>query len=114
MFIPLACAAYAKFSIKGYDNSSPREFLAKCEGRQKRANYAQNNFYETFPAFGVGVVAAHQMNVATAIIDQLAILYVAARCVFAVAYIMNRPIIRSISWFVALFAIVKLYLSGIL
>ena len=37
--------------FKGYDNSNPREFLDKLQGRAKRAHYAQLNSFEAFPAF---------------------------------------------------------------
>ncbi len=113
LFIPLSCAGYAKFSTKGYCNKKPREFLAGLEGQGARANHAQHNFYETFPAFAIGVLAAHQLGAQAAHIDQLAITYVIARILYAVFYITNTHILRTISWIVAFIAIISLYLIGI-
>lgn len=114
LFIPLACAIYAKFSVKGYQNQTPREFLEQQKGKQKRAHYAQLNFYETFPAFAVGILVAHQLNVTNTIIDNLAITYVSSRILFAIFYINNNHILRSICWFIAFGSILSLYLYGIL
>ncbi len=109
LFIPLVCAGYAKCSTKGYDNRRPREFLANLEGKAKRANYAQNNFYETFPAFGIGVVAAHQMGGPQAAIDSLAIIYVLARIAYAIFYINDKPTLRTIVWFAGFSVTVGLF-----
>lgn len=114
LFIPIACAAYAKFSTKGYNNQTPREFLAQLKGRGKRANYAQNNFYETFPAFAVGIVAAHQLNTPESTINILAVSYVISRIFYAIFYILNKHILRSIFWAIAFGSIIGLYLASIL
>lgn len=114
LFIPLICAAYAKFSVKGYNNSSPREFLEALQGQSKRAHHAQNNFYETFPAFAAGVLAVHQLNGDLNIINKLALTYVAARILYAYFYVVNMHVLRTISWMAAFAAIIGLYLTGIL
>ena len=112
VFIPLVCVGYAKFSKKGYDNSAPREFLVTLEGKAKRAYHAQNNFYETFPAFGIGVVAAHQMGGLQAAIDALAITYVVARVLYAIFYINDKPNLRTLVWFVGFAATIGLFFAG--
>ncbi len=109
LFIPIISAAFAKFSIKGYNNKNPREFLGNLKGHGKRANFAQINFYETFPAFAIGVVVAHQLNASVSTIDQLAIIYVLARIGYAFFYIMDNHILRTLSWFIAFSAILGLY-----
>ena len=112
LFIPLACTAYAKLSAKGYNNRTPREFLAGLEGKAKRANYAQNNFYETFPAFGIGVVAAHQLGAVPSTIDALAVTYVVARIAYAIFYIVDQHIWRTICWFIGFGATIGLFFLG--
>jgi len=112
LFIPLASAAYAKFSVRGYDNSTPREFLNSLQGKAKRAHHAQNNFYETFPAFAVGVVAAHQLNANASTIDALAITYLIARIFYAFFYVIDKSVLRTLSWTTAFGAIIGLYLIG--
>ena len=112
LFIPLVCVGYAKFSRKGYDNSAPREFLATLEGKAKRAYHAQNNFYETFPAFGIGVVAAHQMGGLQATIDSLAVTYVLARILYMIFYINDKPNLRTLVWFVGFAVTIGLFFVG--
>ncbi|MCB0526815.1 MAG: MAPEG family protein, partial [Saprospiraceae bacterium] len=97
----------------GYNNRAPREFLETCEGAAKRAHHAQNNFYETFPAFAVGVIAAHQLNAVTTTIDQLAITFVIARILYAIFYIIDNHVLRTISWMAAFASIIGLFLIGI-
>ncbi len=113
IFIPLFCAGYAKLTTKGYNNRSPREFLSRLEGAGKRANYAQQNFYETFPAFAVGVVVAHLMEAQQWAIDFTAVIYVSARILYAVFYVADQHLLRSTAWTVALGAILALYFIGI-
>lgn len=109
IFIPLLCAGYAKMSKKGYDNNAPREFLSTLSGAGQRANYAQQNFYETFPAFAVGVVVANQTQASQGSIDGLAVTYVISRILYAIFYITDKSILRSIAWSVALVSIIALY-----
>ena len=109
VFIPLVCVGYAKCSKKGYNNSAPREFLSTLEGKAKRAYHAQNNFYETFPAFGIGVVAAHQMGGLQSTIDSLAVTYVVARILYAIFYINDKPNLRTFLWFIGFAATMGLF-----
>lgn len=112
MFIPIVCAGYAKITNKGYNNRTPREFLNGLKGAGQRANYAQQNFYETFPAFAVGVVVAHQLQADQSLIDGLALTYFVSRVIYAVTYITDRHILRSLAWTVALISIISLYFIG--
>lgn len=112
LFIPLACTGYAKLTNKGYNNRSPREFLASLQGAGQRANYAQQNFYETFPAFAVGVVVAHLMAAAQWKIDFTAVIYVSGRILYAVFYILDQHYLRSTAWTVAFGAVIALYFIG--
>lgn len=109
MLIPLFCAGYAKISTKGYDNRSPREFLAKVEGAAKRANYAQMNSFEAFAPFAAGVIVAHELHAAQHTIDTLAIIFIAARILYVFLYIKDQHLLRSAVWFVGLFATIALF-----
>ena len=113
IFIPIFCVGYAKFSVKGYNNRSPREFLEKLEGRAKRANFAQLNSYETFPPFAAGVIIAHQLCAPQAAINFLALSFIAARILFVTFYIQDKHKLRSIVWVIGLIATVSLYFIGI-
>jgi len=112
--IPLILAGYAKFSSKGYDNSSPREFLEKLEGRAKRANFAQLNSFEAFPVFAVAVIIAHLAGVVQERISLLAIFFIIFRILYCISYIADKHALRSAVWFCAYFCVISLFISAIL
>jgi uncharacterized MAPEG superfamily protein len=108
-FIPLILAAYAKFSSKGYDNRSPREFLEKLQGRARRANYAQMNSFEAFPPFAAGVIIAHNAGAAQGRIDLLAVSFIFLRILYAIFYVQDQHAARSAAWFLAFACVVGLF-----
>lgn len=112
--MPLIFAGYAKFSSKGYDNSSPREFLDKLEGQAKRAHYAQLNSFEAFPAFAASVIIAHLAGVSQSLITILAILFVILRIIYGICYILDNHALRSAVWFSAFFCVITLFVQAIL
>ena len=112
--MPLILAGYAKFSSKGYDNSSPREFLSKLEGRAKRANFAQLNSFEAFPVFAVSIIIAHLAGVAQSLITIIAVFYIIFRILYAVCYILDNHALRSTVWFLAFACVIILFISSIL
>ena len=111
--MPIIFAAYAKFSVKGYDNSTPREFLEKLEGRGKRSHYAHLNSFEAFPGFAAGVIIAQLAGVSVAQITILAISFVIFRIFYGIFYIIDNHVLRSIVWFCAFFCVLVLFISAI-
>jgi uncharacterized MAPEG superfamily protein len=111
--MPMICSVYAKLSQKGYDNRSPREFLAKLEGKGKRANYAQSNSWEAFAPFGIGVLTAHYFGAPHHSINVLGLLFIIARCAYCYFYITDQHIPRSTAWFIGFASTVTLYLIGL-
>ena len=107
--IPIALAGYAKFSAKGYDNRSPREFLNTLEGKSKRANYAQMNAYETFPPFAAGVIIAHLAGAAQPVADVLSVSFVLLRVVYSYLYVQDQHVARSVVWVLGLLCTIGLF-----
>ena len=112
IFIPLLCAGYAKFSRKGYNNSSPREYLDKLDGKARRANYAQMNSFEAFAPFAAGVIVAHQLHAPQHLLNTLALSFIAARILYVVFYITDRPSARSFVWCAGLIITISLFFIG--
>jgi len=112
--IPLILAGYAKFSSKGYDNSSPREFLEKLQGRARRANFAQLNSFEAFPVFAVSVIVAHLSGVSQLQITILAVIFIFFRILYSIFYILDKHSLRSTVWFGGFFCVATLFVSAIL
>lgn len=98
--LPFLLAMLAK-AIGGFgmaDNSHPREVVAKFTGRAARANAAQQNSFESLPIFLVSVIVAMLFFVPQIVVNYLAVMYVALRLMYAIAYIVNLPTLRSIVW----------------
>ncbi len=112
LFIPLVCTAYAKLSAGGYDNRAPREFLQKLDGKARRADYAQMNHFENFPAFAAGVIVAYQLHAPQSSIDTLAMIFVGARILYSIFYIIDQHVLRTVFWFVGFTATLALFFIG--
>lgn len=115
--LPLGCTLMAKskgFGKRrrdgGFDNHSPREWLAKLDGWQARANAAQSNSWEALPIFVAGLFVAHQHQAAQATVDALALAFIAARLAFIGLYLANLATLRSLAWVGGLAACVALFL----
>jgi len=103
--LPLGCSWLAKskgFGKRrrdgGFDNQAPREWLARQEGWQARANAAQANSWEALPLFLAGLFVAHQHQAAQATVDALALGFIAARLAFIGLYVANQASLRSLLW----------------
>jgi uncharacterized MAPEG superfamily protein len=109
IFIPLFCAGYAKFSKKGYNNRQPREFLEGLEGKARRAHYAQLNSFEAFSPFAAAIIVAHYLQGNQQTIDTLAVSFIVARILYALFYIFDQHVFRTIAWFTGLFITISLF-----
>ena len=117
--LPIACAGIAKSKgigkrrrEGGFDNNNPRRWLASLKGWQARANAAQQNSFEALPIFIAGVLIAERLQAPQGHVDNLAMLFVAARVGYISAYLADLATLRSVLWLVGLGASVALYFSG--
>ncbi len=114
--LPIVCAGLAKskgFGKRrrdgGFDNHAPREWLARLQGWQARANAAQANSWEALPVFIAGLVVAHQHQAAQASVDALAAGFISARLAFIGLYLADQAWLRSVVWVAGLTACVALF-----
>ncbi|MCQ4288947.1 MAPEG family protein [Pseudomonas stutzeri] len=117
--LPLACAWIAKSKglgkprrDGGFDNHSPRQWLASLEGWQARANAAQLNSFEALPIFIAGVLVAEHLQASQAVIDGLAAAFVAARVGYIGAYLADWANVRSVLWALGLACCIALFFIG--
>jgi uncharacterized MAPEG superfamily protein len=117
--LPIVCAGIAKYGTMrtspregGYDNNNPRAWLARQTDWRARANAAQANTFEALPFFFAAVIIAHQLQARQALVDILALLFVALRMVYIAMYVGNMASARSIVWALALFTSVGILFSG--
>lgn len=114
--LPVVCAGLAKsrgFGKRrregGFDNRQPREWLARQQGWQARANAAQANGWEALPIFLAGLFVAQQHQAAQATVDALALAFVAARLAYIGLYLADQASLRSLLWVAGLAASVALF-----
>ncbi|WP_458070271.1 MAPEG family protein [Rhodanobacter sp. BL-MT-08] len=114
LLMPFLWTGVAK-SMGRYDlraNQHPRDFLATLKGPASRANAAQLNSFEAFPAFAAAVVVAQYAHASQHTIDVLSIAWVALRLIYGVLYIANLAALRSLVWFAAMGCVVGLFIAA--
>ena len=111
--LPFICAIVAKWGGRGYDNHNPREWLAHQDGYRARANAAQQNSFEAFPFFAVGVVLAALGGADGDAMEIASWVFVAARVAYIVCYVKDLATSRSLMWLVGWVATIYLYVSAL-
>jgi uncharacterized MAPEG superfamily protein len=106
---PYVATGIAKRGFEQYDNSMPRQWLAKQTGFRARANAAQANLFESLPFFFAAVIIAHIENAAQSRIDFLAVSFVLARIAYLVCYVANWSTARSIAWLLGLICVIAIF-----
>ena len=112
MFIPAYLAGVAKSSKVRYDNESPRDHISELTGKARNAHSAEQNCYESFPAFFAAVIAAHWMGNDQLTIDILAIIFVLSRVLHATFYLTNKGTLRSVAWVAGFASTIALFFAG--
>ena len=111
MLLPIFWAGVSKYGygdIK-YDNESPRDHLASLSGKAKNAYNAEQNCYETFPAFAAAVIIAHQIGNDQFIINMLCVVFLLTRILHGYFYITNKGSLRSIVFVLGLITNIWLF-----
>lgn len=101
--LPYVWTGIAKTAAPRYDNRDPRRWLAKQDNpRVQRANNAQLNAFEAFPAFVAAVLMAQLAGVDPQRITWLAVAFVVLRVLHGITYLSGHHLARSLVWFGAL------------
>jgi len=106
---PYVAAGIAKKGFENFDNSMPRQWLAKQTGFRARANAAQANLFESLPLFFAAVIIASINNAPQTRIDLLALGFVAARITFLICYLADWPTTRTIVWSIGLICVIAIF-----
>lgn len=113
--LPYCWTVVAKAGGKRYDNRDPRAWMARQDDpHRQRANAAQLNAFEAFPAFAASVLMAQLAGVDVARIALLALVFVGLRLLHGVFYIANLHLLRSLVWFGGLICVLTLMGSAAL
>jgi uncharacterized MAPEG superfamily protein len=96
-----------------FDNSSPRNPNFYQHPVRSRALGAHNNGIEAFPFFAAAVLLAEFRQAPQAWIDMLATAFLITRVAFVLAYVGDKPTIRTMLWNAAFgFNLGIFFLSG--
>jgi uncharacterized MAPEG superfamily protein len=106
--LPYATVAIGKYDRR-YDNRSPRDWEAGLQGRKRRAIFAHHNHFEAFPAFAAAVIIAHAVGASQGPVDLAAGTFIVARLAYTAAYLADRHVLRSLTWFAALACVIALF-----
>jgi uncharacterized MAPEG superfamily protein len=112
-FIPYLFAFLAKAGGFQYNNRNPREYLNNVTGWRKRANWAQLNSFEAFPAFAAAVIIAVNTHVSPIVINSLAVVFIVGRIAYGICYILDKPALRSLVWSVGFLCTMALFVMAI-
>ena len=117
--LPIACAGLAKAGMMGkprreggYDNTNPRNWLARQKDWRARANAAQANTFEALPFFFAAVIIAHQLQAGQTRLDILALMFVVLRIAYVIMYVANWASARSLIWALALLVNITILFCG--
>ncbi|MDR9838273.1 MAPEG family protein [Herbaspirillum huttiense] len=107
--MPVFTIAVAKYGRRDFDNAEPRAWLDKQTGLRRRADYAHRNHFEAFPFFAAAVLVAQQAGAAQGQIDSAALVFIAARILYTVLYLTDKPSARSAVWIIGYLSVIALF-----
>ncbi len=111
VYIPKVIAAKGMKEKDGsYDNHDNRSQQAASTGWTKRAISAHYNAIENFPPFAIAVVVANVAKVSPTSIAICCVVFLVARVCHFLFFLADLASLRSLGWFVGLFATIALYL----
>lgn len=97
---------------RSYDNAAPRAGVDQLPSRQQRAYWAQLNAFEAFPLFAAAVIIAHLAGARQGTVDMLAMAFVGFRIAYTLAYIYDRPLLRSLLWCGGVLSVIGLFVAA--
>ncbi len=98
--LPVIAAGVAKAGGKGFDNETPRDWLARQSGWRARANAAQTNMFESLPFFYAASLYAVYHQAELVHLGGLMSAWLLLRLVYLGLYVAGRGSLRSLVWLV--------------
>ncbi len=111
IYLPYLVVAFGRFQV-GYEMSAPRGMFDKLPEYAQRATWAHQNSWESFALYAPAALMAFVVSLPAEQVVGSAAIYVAARLSYSLFYILNVPILRSLSWAISISSIVSLYIAS--
>ncbi|MGP1372629.1 MAG: MAPEG family protein [Almyronema sp.] len=97
IYLPFLCVGVERFRL-GYDMSAPRTLFDKLPPYAQRANWAHQNSFESFALFAPAALMAYITGQTSALALGAAIAYLVARFFYSIFYILDIPLLRSLTF----------------
>src|SRR5437879_1333328 len=111
VLLPYVTVVWAKTG-PGFDNRAPRPFLDQQTGLKARADWAHRNHFEAFGPFAAAVIIASVSGASRDWLNGLAGVFVALRVLYTIAYLTDRPMMRSILFMAGMACVIGLFVSA--
>ncbi|MEL7071929.1 MAG: MAPEG family protein [Cyanobacteria bacterium J06581_3] len=111
IYLPYLAVAFGRFQV-GYEMGAPRGMFDKLPEYAQRATWAHENSWESFALYAPAALMAFVTNLPAEQVAGSALIYLAARVSYSLFYILNAPILRSLSWAISISSIVSLYVAS--
>jgi uncharacterized MAPEG superfamily protein len=100
VYLPYLVVAYGRFQV-GFDPSAPRALFDKLPAYAKRATWAHQNSWEVFALFVAGDLMVYVTDRASTVTSVTVGVFLVARVLFSLFYILDLPWLRSPMWLVS-------------
>lgn len=97
VYAPFLVVAFGRVQA-GYDIAAPRALFDKLPAYAQRATWAHQNSFESFSLFTAAALMAYITQVSSPLAVTAAVAYGIARSLYSVFYILNVPILRSLTF----------------
>jgi uncharacterized MAPEG superfamily protein len=111
IYFPYLAVAVGRFQA-GYDMAAPRALFDKLPDYAQRATWAHENAFESFLLYAPAALMAFVVGLPAEQVLSSIVMYLAARVGYALFYILNVPILRSLSWAIGMVSIFSLYFNS--
>ena len=108
VYVPYMLVAYGRIQI-GIDLAAPRAMFDKLPPYAQRATWAHQNSFESLMIFAPAAIIAYITGVDSPWAFKAAIIYLVARLLYSLFYILSIPLARSLMFGIGSACIFTLY-----
>ncbi|MCA6612381.1 MAG: MAPEG family protein [Pseudanabaena sp. M158S2SP1A06QC] len=112
IYLPYIVVAYGRVSV-GIDMNAPRAMFDRLPDYAKRATWAHQNSFEVFALFATAAITAYVTNSASDQTSLDVLIFLVARVLFSLFYILDLPWLRSPMWAISMLCIGGLFSASL-
>ncbi|MEL6882512.1 MAG: MAPEG family protein [Cyanobacteria bacterium J06643_4] len=111
VYFPYLAVALGRFQA-GYEMGAPRGMFDKLPEYSQRATWAHQNSWESLALYAPAALMGFVVGLPSEQVLGTVLTYLAARVGYSLFYILNIPILRSLSWAISISSIVSLFFGS--